>query len=102
MKRGRAFTLVEVLLATILLAALVIACLPMMRSPGPIVAIPTYDPRLAELAVRSAKNLPPPGQLQRFNSTVGEAINGSWVVVQSGDRYTVVWVKNESVTETGP
>jgi hypothetical protein len=100
-KRGRAFTLVEVLLATVLLAALVIACLPMMRSPGPIAAVPTYDPRLAELAVRSTNGLPL-GQLQRFDSTVGEAINGSWVVVQFGDRYTVVWVKSESVTEVAP
>jgi prepilin-type N-terminal cleavage/methylation domain-containing protein len=43
-KRGRAFTLVEVLLATVLLAALVIACLPMMRSPGPIAAVPHLRP----------------------------------------------------------
>lgn len=101
MKRGRAFTLVEVLLAAVLLAALVTACLPMMRSPGPIATGPTYDPRLTDLVVRSTNGFPL-RQLQRFDSTVGEAINGSWVVVQSGNQFTVVWVKNESVTETGP
>lgn len=101
MKYCRAFTLIEVLLAAVLLAALVLACLPMMRSPDATTAVPIYDPRLTELTGPSTNGLALE-QLQRFDSTVGKAINGSWVVVQYGDRYTVGWVADEQTTEVGP
>jgi|GEM_PF-6782058 len=84
-------TLLEVLLAVVLLAAIVIACLPLL-APGPDAeGIGRADPVLTEIADRH-QLAPANTSHTEQPSSIGAEITGTWRVVMSPGGYGVAWV----------
>lgn len=83
-------SVLEVLLAAALLAMIVAACLPLM-APTPAGVPLRADPQLVRIAMATPIATPPNASVERFDSTVEGEINGTWVVIVSGDRFALVW-----------
>ena len=95
-----AFSLLEVLLACVLLAAVTIACLPMMRYTEPTPRIET-DPRLGDLVRTNPLIAPPNTHIETFPSLAGSKTEGRWIVAATPGHYAIVWVPVDPGVEEG-
>lgn len=83
MRRG-AFTLLEVLMALVLLACVVVACLPMLN--------PVDGDDDAAGVVGSLHADEPGDVVGTFGGTIGGDVGGDWVVESVDGGYRVRWV----------
>lgn len=88
-------TLLEVLLAAALLAMVVATCLPLAATTPASVPL-RADPQLVRIAMATPIVTPPNASIERFESTIEGEINGTWVVIVSGDRFALVWTPADS------
>lgn len=85
MRNDRAFTLLEVVLAAALLAAVVVVCAQLLRTPAsrsrPVLL--SSDPHNATILNGRT--------VEKFDSQVGASISGRWIMTNHNRRIVLVW-----------
>lgn len=88
----RGLTLVEVLMAVVLLAAVVIACLPLLR-PRP--AVVASRPSMMLSAAAAGEHTPPGARVATFEANAGQETQGQWRVITTEASYGLVWINED-------
>ncbi len=92
MSKPRAFTLLEVLLAAALLALVVAACLPLIKSPTappqPMLQDPLTFPDDPDVQIIT----------HRFDADVGTEIQGEWILIEASHGMGLVWRERHEPT----
>ncbi|MEM9373745.1 MAG: prepilin-type N-terminal cleavage/methylation domain-containing protein [Planctomycetota bacterium] len=99
MKR-RGLTLLEVLLAAVLLAAIAVACLPLLRPPSNAPLI-QRNAALDEIA-GNTNELPPADSVAEFDASIGERTEGRWRVIVTDNRYGIAWIQSTDQDQVSP
>lgn len=87
----RAFSLLETLLAAVILALVVAFCLPLLTGSHRQVPLRT-DPGL-ERYIRTRTEISPPNLIiERSASNIAGEIEGTWIIVRASDRIALGWI----------